>query len=91
MEQRMKIQQLSFSLVLVDSLHLWLKGDIRRHADDTYTVTDIRRLDQETGSLLPPIHVRKKAGQWVHTDSDKETDLSVAIGQAIDEQQAREQ
>jgi hypothetical protein len=91
MEQSKKIQQLVFSLVLVDSLHLRLKGDIRRHSDDSYTVNEIRRLDQETGSLLPPIQIKKKAGQWVHTDSDKETDLSVAIGQAIDDELAREQ
>lgn len=78
------IRHISFSLVLVDSLHLRLKGDIV-HADGDYTITNIRRMEQETGFLLPPIRIKKKNGRWVHTDSDKETDLSVAIGEAIDE------
>jgi hypothetical protein len=76
---------LTFSLVLVDSLHLRLKGTIERHPYDTYTINDIRRLEQDSGSLLPPLNIKKKNDQWVHTDSDKETDISVAIGQAIDE------
>jgi hypothetical protein len=75
---------ISFSLVLVDSLHLHLKGTIEAYADGVYTIVNIRRLEQDAGSLLPPIRIKKKNGQWVHTDSDKETDLSVAIGHAID-------
>jgi hypothetical protein len=78
-------RSISFSLVLVDSLHLKLKGDIDIHPNGTYTITDIRRADQQTGSLLPPIRLRKKGDHWVHPDSDKETDLSLAIGSAIDQ------
>jgi hypothetical protein len=75
---------INFSLLLVDSLHLHLKGTIEGYVDGVFTITNIRRLEQNTGSLLPPIRIKKKEGQWVHTDSDKETDLSVAIGHAID-------
>jgi|HubBroStandDraft_6_1064221.scaffolds.fasta_scaffold2306290_1 hypothetical protein len=76
---------ISFSLVLVDSLHLRLKGKIDEQANGSYTITNIRRIEQENGSLLPPIQIKKKGDQWVHTDSEKETDLSLAIGQAIEE------
>jgi hypothetical protein len=69
---------------MVDSIHLHLKGTIESYVDRVFTITNIRRLEQDTGSLLPPIRIEKKEGQWVHTDSDKETDLSVAIGRAID-------
>jgi hypothetical protein len=82
------LRHIEFSLVLVDSLHLRLKGDIEMRPDGICTITNIRRLEQETGSLLPPIRIIKKRGQWVHTDSEKETDLSAAIGQAIDQAEA---
>jgi hypothetical protein len=75
---------INFSLLLVDSLHLHLKGTIESYVDGVFTIINIRRLEQTTGSLLPPIRIKKKEGQWVHIDSDKETDLSVAIGHAID-------
>lgn len=78
-------RQISFSLVLVDSLHLRLKGTIDEQPNGSYTITNIRRTEQENGALLPPIQIKKKGDQWVHTDSEKETDLSLAIGQAIEE------
>ena len=78
-------RHIDFSLVLVDSLHLRLRGDIEMRPDGVCTITSIRRLEQETGALLPPIQIKKKGGQWVHTDSEKETDLSAAIGYAIDQ------
>jgi hypothetical protein len=34
--------------------------------------------------ILPEIAIRKHHGLWVHTDSGKATDLSIAIGKAID-------
>ena len=78
-------RQVSFSLVLVDSLHLRLKGDMDEQPNGSYTITNICRTEQDNGALLPPIQIKKKGDQWVHTDSEKETDLSVAIGQAIEE------
>jgi hypothetical protein len=78
-------RQISFSLVLIDSLHLRLKGTIDEQPNGSYIITNIRRAEQENGALLPPIQIKKKVDQWVHTDSEKETDLSLAIGQAIEE------
>ncbi len=34
--------------------------------------------------VMPDFDIKKKKGQWVHTDSERETDLSRAAGQAIE-------
>ena len=54
------------------------------HSDPYYMVRDFRTSRQKEGSVFPDIQIRRKSGIWVHVDSEKETNLSEAIGKAID-------
>ena len=66
-------------------LNLILEADVQEHHSDKYfVVSNIRIAGHNGGAILPPISIRNDKGQWVHTDSGKTTDLSAAIGKAID-------
>jgi hypothetical protein len=67
------------------SLKFPLKADVQCTAPDVYTVTNIRLSNQDKGSLLPPIQLAKKHGQWVFLDNNQQSNLSTTIGSAIDE------
>ncbi|HEV2354755.1 MAG TPA: hypothetical protein VGR89_10955 [Puia sp.] len=49
-----------------------------------YAIRNLRASGSPGPSVLPELSLTKKAGHWVHIDSEKETDLSDAIGRAID-------
>ena len=62
-----------------------LKAEVKCSIPGVYTITNIRQVEQNEGSLLPPIRLKKSNGTWVFLDNGKESNLSVAIGRAIDE------
>jgi hypothetical protein len=56
------------------------------HSDPYFVVSNITRTGRESHpSILPDVKIKKASGHWVHCDSGKESDLSIAIGKAIDE------
>jgi hypothetical protein len=64
---------------------LQLSADVDvHHSDLYYVVKNIRRRDLPDRALLPEITIKKVGSRWVHVDSEKETQLSEAAGQAID-------
>ena|GEM_PF-1350942 len=72
-----------FSFRLMESVEVQLKGTIV-HLDGFCLIKDIRPAHKDTGSLLPPVKLRKVEGVWVHLDSLKSSNLSMAIGKALD-------
>jgi hypothetical protein len=65
-----------------------LDADVEQHRSQLFYVVANFRPHGSTGpSVLPEVRLKKSSGRWVHVDSEKETDLSVAIGAAIDEWQ----
>jgi len=67
----------SFKICLVANVEI-------HHSQTYYVVNNFKVPDREGQSLLPEITIRKVKGQWVHIDSGKMSDLSMAAGQAID-------
>lgn len=66
-------------------LRVKLKADLEwQSAKKHYWVGNIRAEGSDR-EVLPPLFICKKQGLWVHSDSEKETDLSVVIGLAIEE------
>lgn len=72
-----------FSFRLMESVEVELKGNIEQ-SDGIYSIKDIRPAHKDSGSLLPPVKLKKVKGMWVHSDSLKPSNLSVAIGKALD-------
>jgi hypothetical protein len=56
----------------------------REDSELSYLVRNIRPIHRTQGSIIPDVRLKRKNGYWVHIDSEKETDLSIAIGKAID-------
>jgi len=72
-------------LMEVARLNLILEADVQEHhSDKYYLVFNICIAGRAGDAILPPISIRQHKGQWVHTDSGKTTDLSAAVGNAID-------
>ena len=67
------------------SLKFPLQADVQATATGIYNVTNIRLSNHDNGSLLPPIQLAKKNGQWVFLDNGQQSNLSTTIGTAIDE------
>ena len=57
------------------------------HSEVYYIVKNIKTEKQQKRPILPDIKIKKANGQWVHCDSEKETNLSIEIGKAIDARQ----
>ena len=74
----------------MESVEVELKGSIES-SDGIYVIKDIRPAHKEAGSLLPPVKLKKVKGVWVHSDSLKPSNLSVAIGKALDGMDGREE
>jgi hypothetical protein len=53
------------------------------HSQFFYIVKNIRRKGAAS-PVLPQVSIQKIASRWVHTDSGKESQLSEAVGKAID-------
>jgi hypothetical protein len=52
------------------------------HSERHYVVSAITAYSDK--AALPDFDIKKLKGKWVHTDSEKETHLSKAAGEAID-------
>src|SRR5579872_1603917 len=66
-------------------LAIRLDAEVERDPQkNDYLVRNLRPHGSAGPAVLPELRLRKKAGSWVHVDSEKETDLSHAIGGAID-------
>ena len=69
-------------------LKIRLAADVEiHHSNVYYIVKNFRPPRQEATSVLPDIRIRKVNGRWVHTDSEKESMLSEAVGHAIDQRE----
>jgi hypothetical protein len=66
---------------LVVSLDADVEYNLQR---DFYSVKNFRPRGSAGPSVLPEVCIRKNKDRWIHIDSEKETDLSEAIGTAID-------
>ena len=75
-----------FNLVLETArFSVTLETDVQEHHSDTYyVVSNICIAGRPDDEILPPISIRKEHGEWVHVDSAKNSDLSIAVGKAID-------
>jgi hypothetical protein len=72
---------------LVDSarLDITLEADVQEHHSASYYVVgNFHVPGHRKRTALPQISVKKAKGVWVHTDSGKSTELSLAVGKAID-------
>lgn len=72
---------------LVDAarLNVILEADVEEHHSDTYyVISNFRIPGHGNRPALPPIKICNKNGDWVHTDSGQTTDLSTAVGKAIE-------
>jgi len=70
-----KLEQTAFVL-LVSADVSWQPGS------QQYLVEHLRTA---TGRyVLPDCHLKKIEGKWVHADSERESNLSAAVGQAYD-------
>lgn len=78
-----------FIFRLMESVEVQLKGTIEHSEDGIYFIKDIRPAHKDTGSLLPPVRLRKVEGVWVHSDSLKPSNLSMAIGRVLDSEDGR--
>jgi len=65
------------------AIDLWADVEIQ-HDSSYYIVRNIRPLHQSKASAIPEVKLTKKASVWVHLDSQKPTELTLCIGQAID-------
>jgi len=81
---------IAFNFKLEDSdRFVTLTAQIEKHHSKTYyTVKDFRSHPSQNRSILPDIMIKKVKGRWVHCDSEKESNLSIAIGKAIMTQEA---
>jgi hypothetical protein len=68
------------------SANLPLVADVEQHHSEAwYLITGLKVANRPGGAVLPDIKIRKLNGIWVHRDSEKETNLSVIAGDAIDQ------
>lgn len=49
-----------------------------------YRIKNFRTARSQDRSALPDVQLKQLKGCWVHRDSEKETDLSKAVGAAIE-------
>jgi len=62
-----------------------LIADVEEHHSDIwYHVKNFRTVNSGVRHVLPDVQLKKHKGLWVHKDSEKETDLSRAIGAVLD-------
>ena len=66
-------------------LNVILEADVQEHHSDTYyVVSNFRIPGHGNRPALPSIKIRRQNDVWVHTDSGQATDLSAAVGRAIE-------
>ncbi len=60
----------------------------KHHSQTYYIVKNFRTNPGQNRSIMSDIKIKKVNGRWVHCDSEKESNLSIAIGKAIMIQEA---
>ena len=61
-----------------------LEAEVEEHHSQTYyIVSNFRIPGHGDRVVLPPIIIQNEDGIWVHKDSEKATELSAAVGEAI--------
>jgi hypothetical protein len=77
---------IAFDFPLESTSHsIAVTADVEVHHSVTYyAVKNFRAGVKHDHVVLPDIAIKKLKGRWVHTDSEKETHLSVLVGNAID-------
>jgi len=66
-------------------LNVILEADVQEHHSETYyVISNFRMPGHGNRPALPPIRIRNHNGDWIHTDSGQATDLSTAVGRAIE-------
>jgi hypothetical protein len=70
-------------------LKIQLEADVQKHHTDSfYEITNFHVPGHRDHHVLPSISIRKVKGRWVHVDSGKSSDLSEAVGKAIENAEA---
>jgi hypothetical protein len=65
--------------------YIEMSADVAKHLSETYYVNNFRLGPHiSIDDILPPIAIKKISGIWVHKDTNKETQLSLHVGMAID-------
>lgn len=72
--------------IVPDSLQVHLSAEIEMITDDICFARNIRRVGTDESPLLPELKLIKKNDRWVHSEEAKESNISKAIGEAIDRQ-----
>ncbi len=68
------------------AIELLLTAQVEKHPSEPfYLVKHFRTHYIQQDSVLPDVKIKKIDGVWVHCDSEKESELSAAIGPVIDE------
>jgi len=70
--------------IIPESLQVHLSAEIEMTTIDTCSVRNIRRIDTNESPLLPILKLKNIDGKWIHSDSGKESNISKAVGAAID-------
>lgn len=66
------------------SLQVDLCAEVEMIDNSTCLVHGVRRIDVSETSLLPMLKLKKVGGVWIHSDTEKESNISNKIGEAID-------
>ena len=67
-------------------IRLTLEAEVQEHQSEIYYIVSNFQIPGYRGKpVLPPVTIQRANGLWVHRDNGKATDLSTAIGAAIDE------
>lgn len=84
----LNIQIIRFTFVIHPTkINIEMEADVRPDESNShFIVSNFRTSRHGAASVLPDIRIRKKSQSWVHIDSEKETDLSRAVGEAIQAQ-----
>ena len=66
-------------------LNIPLTAEVELHASNTYyVIKNFKTVPGQQRSVLPDLSIKKVKGRWVHCDSEKDTNLSIEVGKAID-------
>jgi hypothetical protein len=66
------------------ALTVHLSAEIEMISGSTFLVSNIRRMASDESPLLPELKLIKDNGKWEHSETGKESNISKALGVAID-------
>jgi hypothetical protein len=70
--------------IIPESLQVRLSAEIETVTENTYIVRNIRRIHTEESPLLPELKLLNERGKWVLHEGGKESNISKAVGDAIE-------